>query len=263
MTYKLPCDAPVSASWQDHKNRNPPSGEPGTDYACAYGTDLAFAGAGVVSVIDTSPDGAEGRRLSIDLDDGRRVSYIHLSAIFAYLGQRVDRGQTGVIWSGASGNGSDWYYGPHVHVSLWERPGMSYSQTIDFGELAGPDDPQPEPEGTEMTYSIIPDAWTPDIYVMSHTTGIRTRIASPADVSLLVRARDNNGGDHMAWPELDTVRSYLATINPAASGPPNQPAPADAHSHSPLVAPAWVGASGLIVLVIIGIVDLVTRLAPG
>ena len=61
MGYVLPTSAPVSDSWYGHKSRNPPSPEPGTDYACEYGTDLAIAEAGTVSVVDTSPGGGEGR----------------------------------------------------------------------------------------------------------------------------------------------------------------------------------------------------------
>lgn len=147
MGYRTPTDAPVSDSWWGHKSRNPPSAEPGTDYACSYGTDIRVADGGVVSVIDRGNGGGEGRRLSIDLYDGRRVSYLHLSGIAdnAYIGQPVVRGQTAIMWSGASGNGSDWYYGPHVHVSLWERPGMAYAATIDFENYLG------ESEDEDMT----------------------------------------------------------------------------------------------------------------
>jgi murein DD-endopeptidase MepM/ murein hydrolase activator NlpD len=136
-SYVAPTAAPVSSDWNEHAGRNPRSPEPGTDYACAYGTDLAMADAGTVAVIDTGNGGGEGRRMSVDLDDGRRVSYIHLSAINAWIGQRVRRDQTGVCVSGASGNGSDWYYGPHVHTTLWERPGMPYSESIDFERYIG------------------------------------------------------------------------------------------------------------------------------
>lgn len=150
-TYLVPANVPISCSWQCHRDRpNGGSPEPGTDYATAYGVDIAMAEAGTVSVIDTSPGGGEGRRLSIDLDDGRRVSYIHLSQIMARVGQRVSRGQRGLALSGASGNGSDWYYGPHVHVSLWQRPGMAYRDTIDFERYVGnPPAPKPPPDNED------------------------------------------------------------------------------------------------------------------
>ncbi len=129
MPYLLPCNAPISDNYAGHVKRG--SKEPGTDYACAYGTPLHAPASGTVSVVDNNPNGAEGRRLSIDLDDGRRVSFIHCENALGFVGMRVDPGQVVAI-SGASGYGKNWYYGPHVHVSLWERPGMLYSQTIDF-----------------------------------------------------------------------------------------------------------------------------------
>lgn len=129
MGYITPADVGISDDYRAHKRRN--SKEPGTDYKTAYGTPCRAAGAGVVSVVDHSNRGAEGRRLSIDLYDGRRVSYIHLSKIGVQLGDHVNAGQF-VMESGASGFGQDWYYGPHIHVSLWERPGLAYADTIDF-----------------------------------------------------------------------------------------------------------------------------------
>lgn len=136
--YVAPANVPVSCNWKCHKNRpNGGSPEPGTDYATAYGTDLAMAGDGTVAIVDNSASGGEGRRLSINLADGRRVDYIHLSRIRVKVGERVKRGQKGVCNSGASGYGNDWYYGAHVHVSLWERPGMPYRDTIDFEKYVG------------------------------------------------------------------------------------------------------------------------------
>ena len=39
-SYQRPCgNVRISSSWQDHRNRTPPSGEPGTDYAVGVGTD--------------------------------------------------------------------------------------------------------------------------------------------------------------------------------------------------------------------------------
>ena len=147
--YQTPADVPISDTWQGHKNRNPPSPEPGTDYATAYGTDIRMAESGTVSVVDTSPSGGEGRRLSIDLDDGRRVSYLHLSEIRTSVGKRVSRGQKGCAISGASGNGQNWYYGPHCHVSLWDHPGMPYASTIDFAKYVGAPPVPPAPPESE------------------------------------------------------------------------------------------------------------------
>lgn len=137
MSYLVPCSAPISDNYQAHKNRN--SAEPGTDYACAYGTDVVAGASGVVAVVVTGNGGAAGRRVTIDLDDGRRLSYIHLSQTYVKAGQRVSAGQV-IAKSGASGFGQDWHYGPHVHVSLWERPGMNWADTINFELYVGASD---------------------------------------------------------------------------------------------------------------------------
>jgi murein DD-endopeptidase MepM/ murein hydrolase activator NlpD len=143
MGYVAPA-APISSSWQDHKNRQPPSSEPGTDYATVYGTVVGAPGPGTVVDRKTSNSGGMGRYVTIALDDGRTTRAIHLSAVWLSVGQRVDRG-TGLGLSGASGNGSDWYYGPHVHMTLW--PGGAWAApTIDFALYVGADDPEPEPE---------------------------------------------------------------------------------------------------------------------
>lgn len=144
MGYQKPCTAPISDDFAAHQARN--SVEPGTDYACAYGTAIKAAESGIVSLADSGNGGGDGRRVSIDLDDGRRVSYIHLSRVDVGGGQRVTRGQR-VGLSGASGFGDDWYYGPHVHVSLWKRPGLAFSDTIDFQPHVGaPSNAKPDPD---------------------------------------------------------------------------------------------------------------------
>lgn len=155
MGYLAPVDAPISSSWQDHKDRNPPSAEPGTDYACAYGTAILAAGPGVVADRQTSPSGGTGRYVAVDLDDGRRVRYLHLSSVTVGVGKRVNRG-TKVGISGASGYGDDWYYGPHVHVTLFPHHAYDFDSTLDFATYVGGDDPKPpkppkdEDEGEDM-----------------------------------------------------------------------------------------------------------------
>ena len=68
----------------------------------------------------------------MQLDDGRTVDWIHLASIQAWPGMRFGRGQRGLARSGASGFGNDWHYGPHVHVTLRARQGLSYRDTLDF-----------------------------------------------------------------------------------------------------------------------------------
>ena len=139
-------DAYVPSSWADHKNRNPPSQEPGTDYAIDVGTPVVAADLGRISDRKTSNSYATGRYVTIALDDGRTVRYLHLNSVARNVGDRVQRGDV-VGYSGASGNGSDYYYGPHVHVTLW--PGAEWNApTIDFENYVG-SEPAPEPPDDE------------------------------------------------------------------------------------------------------------------
>lgn len=136
MAYITPCDAFMSSSWQDHKNRSTPSAEPGTDYACGYGTNIRAAEAGVIAVVHSAPTTAMGRHVTINLDDGRVVRYLHLSQTLVSVGQRVTRGQI-IARSGASAGGSDYGSGVHVHVSLWASRGQAVGDTIDFERYLG------------------------------------------------------------------------------------------------------------------------------
>jgi murein DD-endopeptidase MepM/ murein hydrolase activator NlpD len=139
MGYALPTSTSyVSCSWQCHKDRNPPSSEPGTDYGCAYGSTVYAAEAGRISDLKTSNSNATGRYVTIDLDDGRRVRTLHMSSISVSVGQRVTRGQA-VGKSGASGYGDDWYYGPHAHQTLWGCYCYNFCSTctLDFAKYVG------------------------------------------------------------------------------------------------------------------------------
>jgi len=157
MGYTRPVDAPISASWQSHRNRNPPSSEPGTDYACAYGTPIRAAGTGTVVDRTTSTAGGTGRFITLDMDDGRRVRYLHLSQLFRSVGDRVGEGDH-IAASGASGFGSDWGYGAHVHTTLWPGHYYDFPDTIDFELYVGPDappippSPPNRPEGEAIMY---------------------------------------------------------------------------------------------------------------
>ena len=130
----------ISDSWQGHRNRKPPSTEPGTDYGVAYGSSLFAAEDGTVVDVKHTVSGAMGRRLTIDLNDGRRVSYLHLKSIHVALGARVKRGQL-LGYTGASAWGKEWGLGAHVHTTLWDRHAYSFgvNATIDFEKHVGPD----------------------------------------------------------------------------------------------------------------------------
>lgn len=119
MAYLRPVSgATISSTWADHKNRRPPSGEPGTDYACAYGTTVVSPAAGKIITTKSDNSGPMGRRIIIQFDDGNAVDIIHLSKLWLGVGARVLAGQA-IGKSGASAGGSNWGVGPHVHISLW------------------------------------------------------------------------------------------------------------------------------------------------
>jgi murein DD-endopeptidase len=248
MGYLTPSDDWIRASWQDHRNRNPPSGEPGTDIATAYGTDLRMPADGVVSVVDPSPSGAEGRRVSIDLDDGRRVSFIHLRNTVAWVGMRVSRGQFGVAWSGASGHGSDWGYAEHVHVSLWARPGLPYWDTLDFMAYVetGEPDPEPEPDDQEDDMPIgyyAKGDLSPSVYFIDQTTGYR-RAVGEGELTSAQSFNYVTGGKYGA--------GYVATMSQATFDA--IPVADPATSSATLTGPAWaIGA----LLGLIGLVEVV------
>jgi hypothetical protein len=108
----------ISSSFDDHKRRNPPSTEPAVDYGVAYGTSLYAVEDGTVTLVDHTTAGAEGRRLSIALNDGQMASSIHLSKILVNSGQKVKRGDL-VAYTGASAWGKEWGVGAHVHQTLF------------------------------------------------------------------------------------------------------------------------------------------------
>ncbi|KQM38384.1 M23 family metallopeptidase [Microbacterium sp. Leaf203] len=142
MGYIRPVPFNRATSWATHRRRNPPSTEPGVDYFCPIGTPVAAAESGRVVDTGDSIGPATGRFVTIDLDDGRRVRYLHLSRRAVGRGERVSRGQV-VGYSGATGYGEeDWSWnvaetgGAHVHMTVWA------TQRYNFGSNATLD---PEP----------------------------------------------------------------------------------------------------------------------
>lgn len=144
-TYLRPCgDVRISDSWQGHKNRNPPSAEPGTDYAVEVGTAVRAATDGVIIDRKDSTSTATGRYIALRGDDGNYLRYLHLLSSIVAVGTRVSRGQV-IAYSGASGFGSESGYGPHVHVSLWVNGTPSqqgFAASVDFENyVVGPTQP--------------------------------------------------------------------------------------------------------------------------
>lgn len=146
MGYNLPSNTDyVSANHYNHCcERNPPSSEPGTDYASAYGSPLYAVGTGTVVDLSHSNGSGTGRYIAIDMDDGRRARSLHLSEIWVNTGDRVSQGQQ-IGLTGASGWGSDWGYGAHVHQTLWDYWGYDFCAwcTIDFELYVGSVEPGP------------------------------------------------------------------------------------------------------------------------
>lgn len=149
-TYLRPCGAvPISDSWQGHKNRTPPSGEPGTDYSVGKGTAVVAATSGVIADRKDTTSTATGRYLALQADDGNYIRYLHLESSAVPVGTRVTRGQV-IARSGASGFGSENGYGAHVHVSLWIGGTpfqQGFTNTVDFenyiGDSTTPEEPVP------------------------------------------------------------------------------------------------------------------------
>lgn len=132
--YARPVNPTWISTWEAHTNRGTPSTEPGTDYGCPIGTPVRSASSGVVVDIGTSIQPATGYYVTIDLDDGRRVRYLHLSQILVAVGTRLAWGQY-FAYSGATGYGEqDWSWnvaetgGAHTHMTLWARQAYTFGR---------------------------------------------------------------------------------------------------------------------------------------
>ena len=151
------------STYYDHTERSTPSTEPGVDWGCPRFTDLHAAASGVVVDVDHGINAATGRYITIDLDDGLRVRYLHLEEIHVTVGQRVAWGEV-IGKTGATGYGdADWSWnvagtgGSHVHETIF--PGHYYVfgryATIDPWPLT--DTERPEPEEDEDMKAVRQD----------------------------------------------------------------------------------------------------------
>ncbi|MEY9950767.1 M23 family metallopeptidase [Leifsonia sp. EB34] len=126
----------VTDNFTAHTRRNPPSVNPGTDYACATGTEVVAVKAGRVAGVDNSTSGSGGRMVFLDHLDGTRTEYLHLSSISVAAGQSVQQGQR-IAASGATGEKVD---GPHLHISL-----KINGANVDFEKYVGGSGPSGGP----------------------------------------------------------------------------------------------------------------------
>ncbi|MCC4250747.1 M23 family metallopeptidase [Microbacterium testaceum] len=146
MGYLRPTDGRTLCSRDCHRGRTPPSQEAGTDIWADFGTPLRAAEAGRVFEVGGSIFAATGYFVTIDLDDGRRIRYLHLWERYVARGDRVARG-TIFAQSGGSGYGSmtaaggPGTVGRHVHVTLWPTHAYDFgtnARTLDFEAYADP-----------------------------------------------------------------------------------------------------------------------------
>lgn len=122
MSYHPPTNHMViqdhNGTFQGHKDRRPPSTEPGTDLATPMNSPVYAVHDGVIAETKLTNSGAMGRKIGLNADMGRAFNYLHLQRVFVSRGQRVKVGDL-IGRTGASGWGSDRYYGPHLHVTVW------------------------------------------------------------------------------------------------------------------------------------------------
>jgi murein DD-endopeptidase MepM/ murein hydrolase activator NlpD len=127
----------VTSSYQAHKDRNPSSRNPGTDYGVPTGTPVKAIADGTISGTVETIRGAGGRMIFQNFEGGYNADYLHLSAIHVKPGQVVKQGEV-IGLSGGSGLGSETGYGPHLHLAI--RRGGSPTMgvgNIDFETLVG------------------------------------------------------------------------------------------------------------------------------
>ena len=124
----------ISSSWADHKNRTPPSAEPGTDVACPTGTNVYAPANGTITDVKSTNSAATGRYVTLRTTEGAWFRFLHLSRALVTVGQTVNQGDV-IARSGGSGFGSDQGYGSHLHITYWSGPSTSmpaFSETEDF-----------------------------------------------------------------------------------------------------------------------------------
>lgn len=113
----------ISSSYDSHRNRRPPSANPGTDFACPMRTPVVAPMDAVVIRVDHLDRTAQGRHIWLrDPRDGAELQMMHFDLPQVSAGQSVRAGQQ----IGLSGN-TGASQGPHLHTSLWFK-----GRTLDF-----------------------------------------------------------------------------------------------------------------------------------
>jgi murein DD-endopeptidase MepM/ murein hydrolase activator NlpD len=152
MTWTRPVEAKISDTFDGHKNRKPPSINPGTDYAVATGTPIKAIADGTISGVIPTFAGAGGRMIFMTFPSGHKADYLHMSRIDVKAGQEVKKGDI-IGLSGGSGFGKENGYAPHLHLSF-RMGGQSANGAgnIDFEAFLG----LPSPVAAPISASATP-----------------------------------------------------------------------------------------------------------
>ena len=135
-TWIRPVEGNITDSFEGHRGRtNPPSRNPGTDYAVPMDTPVKAIADGVVSGTVQTISGAGGRMIFLSFPSGHNADYLHLSKILVQKGQSVKQGEV-IGYSGGSGFGSNTAYGAHLHLSfrMGGQPTMG-AGNLDFEKM--------------------------------------------------------------------------------------------------------------------------------
>ncbi|MDF2994103.1 MAG: family peptidase [Microbacterium sp.] len=120
--YLRPVENRISSDYRDHRNRRPPSSNPGTDFACPKRTRVIAPMDSTVVRVSQVADQPQGRHIWLRGHDGAELQMMHFDAPQVFAGQRLSAGQQ-IGLSGNTGHST----GPHLHVSLWYQ-----GRTLDF-----------------------------------------------------------------------------------------------------------------------------------
>lgn len=213
------------SSWTAHKRRVPPSQEAGVDYYCPIGSMVHAPAGGRVYQVAGGIAPATGRFVTIDLDDGRRVRYLHLLRQLVREGERVTPGQVIGI-SGASGYGSEFFGastfegipkntgGPHTHVTLWPTHAYSFgvnATTLDFEAYASSSAPAGGGNTSEEDELNADDKAWMRLMIQQEIEGVKNTIGGmDARLKLVEGAVARFPGDGSVVPRTDDVAAWVA-----------------------------------------------------
>jgi murein DD-endopeptidase len=160
-TWIRPVEGKITDSFDGHRGRtNPPSRNPGTDYAVPMDTPVKAIADGIVSGTVQTISGAGGRMIFLSFPTGHNADYLHLSKIIVQKGQSVKQGEV-IGYSGGSGFGSNTAYGAHLHLSfrMGGQPTMA-TGNLDFEKMltSSPVEKpvkEKKPNKTKKTYTVV------------------------------------------------------------------------------------------------------------